>query len=229
MLLLTHATIAAWGGNQLKIEEETVTTIIPIPTPAVAPTGAPQTSTSTESVAEVAKCSRAGCGWSFGRGKGFVPELKRLYQQARPADFAGADQLSWESLRRKMKAKPLTREEILKAELCRRCGQRMGFKTFRTEGTIALMERWVQENRVRDDQFRQQRSLGLAIANQDRDINAILAEGHRERRHHKKLSRRQQREAAALKHRAPKPEEGKKKSKKNKGGDKQKGGKGKKK
>ncbi|MCC6405343.1 MAG: hypothetical protein IT405_03075 [Candidatus Yanofskybacteria bacterium] len=207
-----------------------MTTIIPISTPAVAPTSAPQTSTSTESVAEMAKCSRTGCGWSFGQGEGFVPELKKLYQQARPADFAGADQLSWEDLRRKMKAKPLTREEILKAELCRRCGQRMGFRTFRTEGTIALMERWVQENKTRDEQFRSQRSLGLAIANQDRGINAILAEGHRERRHHKKLSRRQQREAAALKHRAPKPEEGRGKKKNKKGGDKQKGGgKGKKK
>ncbi|MCC6934180.1 MAG: hypothetical protein IT406_00580 [Candidatus Yanofskybacteria bacterium] len=190
-----------------------MTTIIPIPTPAVASTSAPQTSTSTGSAAEMAKCSRTGCGWSFEQGQGYVPELKKLYHDIRGTAVE--------------KRRPLTRGEILRAEFCGHCKRLEAFRVFPTEGTIALMERWVQENKARDAQFRSQRSLERAIANQDRGINAILAEGHKERKHHKKLSRRQQREQAALKHRAPKPEEGKKKNKKGKGGDKQKGGKGK--
>lgn len=99
-----------------------MTTIIPISTPAVAPTGAPQTSTSTGS-AETAKCSRTGCGWMFEKGQGFVPELKKLYHDVRGTAVE--------------KRRPLTREEILRAEFCGHCKRLAAFRVFPTEGTIA--------------------------------------------------------------------------------------------
>lgn len=87
------------------------------------------------------KCARQECSARIERGSGFVPELSRLYRAVRGT---GVDLSA-----------PLTREEVLSKELCHKCSKLAAFRTYRTQATIAFMERTVEDNEFYAEKRRQ--------------------------------------------------------------------------